>query len=152
MEVDYEAKGNARRPLREGRRLGCAAAVCADAVIAVPSESQVHKQVVRKGLTVREFEIDPVVRLYYVEVERPTLETPGGDLATEPVGDRAILTAVDNQRGRPHEWQLVADVVAIHLLEQSRGRLGTGRQALKPCEARLLLAAGVTEKDVRQQP
>src|SRR4051794_18364569 len=50
IEVDYEAKGNARRPLREGRRLGCAAAVRADAVIAVPSESQVHKQVVRKSV------------------------------------------------------------------------------------------------------
>ena len=44
-EVDYETKGNARRPLRAGRRLGCAATVRADAVISVPSESQVHKQV-----------------------------------------------------------------------------------------------------------
>src|SRR3954451_11313676 len=28
-ETDYETKGNARRPLREGRRLGCAAHVLA---------------------------------------------------------------------------------------------------------------------------
>src|SRR3954453_17334935 len=39
IEVDYEAKGNARRPLPDGRRLGCAAAVLADAVITMPSES-----------------------------------------------------------------------------------------------------------------
>ena len=34
VEVDYETKGNARRPLRAGRRLGCAATVLDDAVIA----------------------------------------------------------------------------------------------------------------------
>ncbi|HEY2887198.1 MAG TPA: hypothetical protein VGJ17_01160, partial [Candidatus Limnocylindrales bacterium] len=47
----------------------------------VPPESQVHRQVVRKGLPVRDFVIDPAVRLYEVEVERPELERPGGDLA-----------------------------------------------------------------------
>ena len=50
-------------------------------LVDVPPESQVHRQVVRKGVPVRDFIIDPVVRLYEVEVDRPTLETPGGDLA-----------------------------------------------------------------------
>ncbi|MBM4407976.1 MAG: DUF4445 domain-containing protein [Chloroflexi bacterium] len=67
--------------LTPDRRLGCTAHVTGDVVIDVPPESQVHRQVVRKGIDVRAFEIDPVVRLHYVEVERPDLARPGGDLA-----------------------------------------------------------------------
>ena len=69
---------------REGPRSGppprCTATVRGDCLIDVPQESQVHRQVVRKGLDVRDFEIDPVVRLHYVEVERPELASPSGDL------------------------------------------------------------------------
>ncbi len=78
---EKEAEYAARRGLAPERRLGCTAAVLGDAVIDVPPESQVHRQVVRKGLELRTFEIDPVVRLFYVEVERPTLASPSGDLA-----------------------------------------------------------------------
>ena len=42
-----------------------------DVVIDVPPESQVHRQVVRKELARRAFEIDPVVRLHYVQVAPP---------------------------------------------------------------------------------
>jgi uncharacterized 2Fe-2S/4Fe-4S cluster protein (DUF4445 family) len=35
---------------------------------------------VRKGLDVRDFHVDPVVRLHYVEVTRPELASPTGDL------------------------------------------------------------------------
>ncbi|MEO7663726.1 MAG: ASKHA domain-containing protein [Candidatus Limnocylindrales bacterium] len=76
-----EAEYDRLRGLPADRRLGCRAAVSADVLIDVPPESQVHRQVVRKGVPVRDFVIDPVVRLYEVELERPTLELPGGDLA-----------------------------------------------------------------------
>jgi uncharacterized 2Fe-2S/4Fe-4S cluster protein (DUF4445 family) len=69
------------RGLTADRRLGCRAVVRDDVLVDVPPESQVHRQVVRKGVPIRDFVIDPVVRLFEVEVERPTLETPGGDLA-----------------------------------------------------------------------
>src|SRR5215212_6510630 len=83
---------------------------------------------------------------------KPRAPDPRGHLATEPVRDGAIPTAVDNQGGGLHEWQLVANVVAIHLLEQGRRRVGASRQPLKPRERFLLLTARLTEKDVRQQP
>ena len=73
VEVDYETKGNARRPLRAGRRLGCAATVLDDAVIAVPSESQVHKQVVRKAVDLTGLVIDPQFRLFNVDVPKAVL-------------------------------------------------------------------------------
>ncbi|NJD26682.1 MAG: DUF4445 domain-containing protein, partial [Chloroflexi bacterium] len=69
------------RGLAAGRRLGCRAVVRGDVLVDVPPESQVHRQVVRKGVPVRDFVIDPVVRLHEVDVERPALATPGGDLA-----------------------------------------------------------------------
>jgi uncharacterized 2Fe-2S/4Fe-4S cluster protein (DUF4445 family) len=76
-----EAEYDRLRGLAADRRLGCRAEVHGDILVDVPPESQVHRQVVRKGLPVRDFVIDPAVRLYEVEVERPTLELPGGDLA-----------------------------------------------------------------------
>jgi uncharacterized 2Fe-2S/4Fe-4S cluster protein (DUF4445 family) len=68
------------RGLAAGRRLGCKAHVERDVLVDVPPESQVHRQVVRKGIPVRDFVIDPVVRLYEVEVEPPALDRPTGAL------------------------------------------------------------------------
>jgi uncharacterized 2Fe-2S/4Fe-4S cluster protein (DUF4445 family) len=80
------------RGLSAGRRLGCRAQVYGDVLVDVPPESQVHRQVVRKGVPVREFVIDPVVRLHEIEVERPELARPGGDLAR-------VLVALENEWG-----------------------------------------------------
>jgi len=76
-----EAGYSGLRPLPTNRRLSCLAALRGDAVIDVPPESQVHRQVVRKDLPVRAFAVDPVVRLHYVEVAPPQLASPSGDLA-----------------------------------------------------------------------
>lgn len=78
--TDVELSYRREHGLAEDRRLGCVAALRGDAVIDVPPESQVHRQVVRKNLELRSFEIDPTVRLHYVEVERPRLASPSGDL------------------------------------------------------------------------
>ncbi|MEE8599455.1 ASKHA domain-containing protein [Euzebya tangerina] len=69
-----------RRPLLEGRRLGCAAIVEGDVVIAVPPESQAHRQVVRKAAGDRPVDVDPVVVLRYVEIPPATMEDRRGDL------------------------------------------------------------------------
>ncbi len=60
-------------------RLGCAAHIIDDVVIDVPSESQVHRQVIRKRAGVDNLPVDPVIRLYYVEVAEPDLASPTGD-------------------------------------------------------------------------
>ena len=75
-ETEYRGK----RPLPEGHRLSCAARICGDVVIDVPAESQVHRQVVRKRAEVVAIDVDPVVKLYYIEVRRPTLNDAGSDL------------------------------------------------------------------------
>ena len=76
-ERDYGAR---RKPLAPGRRLSCHATVQGDLVIDVPPESQVHRQVVRKEADRRAIELDPVVRLYFVEVEEALLHDARSDL------------------------------------------------------------------------
>jgi uncharacterized 2Fe-2S/4Fe-4S cluster protein (DUF4445 family) len=73
-----EAEYDRLRGLAAGRRLGCRAHVHGDVLVDVPPESQVHRQVVRKGVPVRDFLIDPVVRLYEVEVVPAALDRPTG--------------------------------------------------------------------------
>ncbi len=68
-----------KHPALPGRRLSCSCEVHGDLMIFVPEESQARKQVVRKAATVRAIEIDPPIRLYYVEIEEPTLEHQLGD-------------------------------------------------------------------------
>ncbi|MCS5638001.1 MAG: ASKHA domain-containing protein [Myxococcota bacterium] len=69
-----------RRPLGEDQRLACHARLEGDCIIDVPPESQLHRQVVRKDFESHDIELDPMVRLHYVEVQPPSLEAPSGDL------------------------------------------------------------------------
>ena len=67
--------------LAAGRRLSCAARVRGDVLVDVPADSQVHRQVVRKGAEVKVAAAAPAVRLYTVEVQQPDMHVPSGDLA-----------------------------------------------------------------------
>jgi uncharacterized 2Fe-2S/4Fe-4S cluster protein (DUF4445 family) len=69
-----------RRPLPAGHRLSCQAQVEGNLVVDVPPGSQVHRQVVRKAAEARPITLDPVARLYYVEVREPDMHDPSGDL------------------------------------------------------------------------
>jgi len=69
-----------RSGLATDRRLGCHAHVSGDLVIDVPPESQIHRQVVRKEADAHPIEVDPVIRLHYVEVDEPDMQDPSGDL------------------------------------------------------------------------
>ncbi len=63
-ETNYRGK----RPLAPGRRLGCSARIATDIVIDVPSESQVHRQVVRKSVDLTGVVVDPFVTLAFVSL------------------------------------------------------------------------------------
>jgi uncharacterized 2Fe-2S/4Fe-4S cluster protein (DUF4445 family) len=66
-------------PQLPGRRLACGCEVLGDLMVFVPEESQARKQVVRKAAGERAIVVDPAMKLYYVEVEPPTLEHQLGD-------------------------------------------------------------------------
>ena len=102
-----ESTYRAEKGLADDRRLSCTATLCGDVLIDVPPESQVHRQVVRKGLDVRTFTVDPVIRLHYVEVTPPELASPTGDLGR-------LFDALER------EWQLTdleADLEVVRALQ-----------------------------------
>ena len=67
-------------PLKSGRRLSCHTTLLDDAVIDVPAESQVHRQIVRKEMESRDIRLDTATRLYYVQIDEPSLEDPRGEV------------------------------------------------------------------------
>ena len=89
-----ELKFAERRGLKPGRRLSCHTKVLNDIVVDVPAESQVHHQMVRKDAEHHDIDINPLVRLYYVEVQEPDMHDPSGDL-------RRLLNALEA------DWQLL---------------------------------------------
>jgi len=96
-----------RAHLAPGRRLSCQARVCADVVIDVPESSQVHRQVVRKEADARAIELNPVVRLHYVQVQQPDMHDPSGDL-------RRLFEALET------EWDLknlTCDLAVLQILQ-----------------------------------
>jgi uncharacterized 2Fe-2S/4Fe-4S cluster protein (DUF4445 family) len=111
--AETEAEYRRINGLAADRRLSCTAALLGDALIDVPPESQVHRQVVRKGIDVRDFEIDPVVRLHYVEVTPPELASPTGDLAR-------LMDALEA------EWDLTGLEADLHVVRALQPALTAG--------------------------
>jgi uncharacterized 2Fe-2S/4Fe-4S cluster protein (DUF4445 family) len=62
---------------RPNERLACDTRIHGPLVVYLPESSRVGRQIIRKSATVRSFELDPAVRLYYVEVPKPTLQDDG---------------------------------------------------------------------------
>jgi len=77
---DVELRYDDKRGLAADRRLSCQSKILADVVIDVPASSQVHKQVVRKRAEARDIKLNPVTRLYYLEVEEPDMHKASSDL------------------------------------------------------------------------
>ena len=100
--------GERRRPLEDNHRLSCQALIQGDLVIDVPSESQMHRQVVRKKAEYRDITLDTSVRLHFVEVQRADLREATGDL-------QRLYDALN------WEWQLAdldCDPVVLPRLQQ----------------------------------
>ena len=76
---EVEKRYDEKRGLKKGRRLGCQVKILSDAVIDVPEESQLHRQVVRKDAVIHEIVMSPATQLCYVEVEEPNIKIPSGD-------------------------------------------------------------------------
>src|ERR1700722_20166780 len=108
-----EARFSKRQPLAAGRRLSCSARVLSDVVIDVPASSQVHRQVVRKEADARAIELNPVVRLHYVQVKEPDMHDPSGDL-------RRLFEALER------EWDLKNLVCDLAVLQVLQGVLRAG--------------------------
>jgi uncharacterized 2Fe-2S/4Fe-4S cluster protein (DUF4445 family) len=92
-----------------GHRLGCQARINGDLLIDVPAESQLHRQVVRKRAEAYPIKVDPVVRLHYVEVEKPDMADPSSDF-------RRLTKALSDQWGLA---DVRADLVVLRELQKT---------------------------------
>jgi uncharacterized 2Fe-2S/4Fe-4S cluster protein (DUF4445 family) len=101
-------------PLDAGRRLSCSALLQGDVVIDVPATSQVHRQVVRKAAEARDIELDPSIRLHFVEVQEPDMHDPSGDL-------RRLEDALE------FEWRLTGLQCDVRVLQQLQPALRKGQ-------------------------
>jgi uncharacterized 2Fe-2S/4Fe-4S cluster protein (DUF4445 family) len=101
-------------PLEAGRRLSCSALLQGDVVIDVPATSQVHRQVVRKEAEARDIELDPSIRLHFVEVQEPDMHDPSGDL-------RRLEDALE------FEWRLTGLQCDVRMLQQLQQALRKGQ-------------------------
>src|ERR1700692_589486 len=108
-----EKRFSRRVPLAEGRRLSCSARGEADVVIDVPASSQVHRQVVRKEADAHVIELDPVVRLHYVQVKQPDMHDPSGDL-------RRLFEALES------EWSLTDLTCDLSVIQKLQPTLRSG--------------------------
>ncbi len=106
-----------RGRLRTGNRLSCQARILGDVRIDVPASSQVHHQVVRKDYEARDIELDPVVHLYYVEVEEPDMHRQEGDLQRL-------------QRALEMEWSISGLSCDLRVLQELQPALREGQWAI----------------------
>jgi uncharacterized 2Fe-2S/4Fe-4S cluster protein (DUF4445 family) len=102
-----------RDGLAPGQRLSCHTKLLGDVLIDVPATSQLHRQVVRKPYQSRDFSVDPLVHLHYVEVNEPRLDRPSGDL-------QRLFRALAEQ------WRLAGLRCAQQLLPQLQKCLRAG--------------------------
>ncbi len=103
-------------PLKAGRRLSCHTTLLDDAVIDVPAESQVHRQIVRKEMESRDLRLDTATRLYYVQIDEPSLEDPRGEM-------QFLFEALE------HEWGVTGLTLAhsqLHALQAALTREDRG--------------------------
>lgn len=104
---------NAERK-EKGFRLGCMAQIQGDILVFVPEESRAGKQVVSKAARDIYIEHNPAVKVYYVEVDKPTFEEPTGDF------ERVC-------RGLEREYGLEELTVDIFALRQLPNALRDGK-------------------------
>lgn len=90
----------------QGYRLACVARLHGDVLVFVPEESRAGKQIVSKAARDIHIEHDPAVRIYYVQVDKPTFEDPTGDF-------ERVCRALEREYG---VTGLHADIFALRTL------------------------------------
>ena len=96
------------------RRLACMATLEGDIRIDVPASSQVHRQLVRKDCELHDIAIDPLIKLFYLEVEPPDIDAPEGDLQRL---ERALL----------EQWQIEVQPSGVVLARTAQQSLRDGK-------------------------
>ena len=114
-----EAALRTRRTIEPQRRLACCVDVAAVGRVTVPTDSQIHRPVVRKDLAdasaTRPLDLDPVVTLHYIEFDEAAASTLSADVPTD--SERLVAALAD-------QWQIFDVAIARPVLGAWRARRG----------------------------
>ena len=96
--------------LKPRRRLGCQTQIISDLVVDIPEDSQIHRQVIRKETTLRDFSLKTTTKVCYIEVAEPQLDSLQSDF------ERVSLALA-------REWKIKNVHCSIHILKKLQSEL-----------------------------
>lgn len=118
---ESERKLLTKKEIKAKYRLSCAAQIKGQVSVSIPEESRSREQVILEGGVAAPVKLDPVVRKYYVELEKATLANPQSDFERLADGlkrahglkrltiDHSVLRELPD-RMRSGEWKVTATV------------------------------------------
>ena len=99
--------------LSEERRLGCQTKILGDLVVDVPEDSQIHKQIIKKETSLRDFSLNTSVKAFYVQVPEPQLDSLESDF------ERLKISLKD-------DWNIQEVTCSIGVLKDLQEKLRRG--------------------------
>ena len=99
--------------LSEERRLGCQTKILGDLVVDVPEDSQIHKQIIKKETSLRDFSLNSSVKAFYVQVSEPQLDSLESDF------ERLKISLKDN-------WSIQGVTCSVRVLKDLQEKLRRG--------------------------
>ncbi len=99
--------------LSEERRLGCQTKILGDLVIDVPEYSQIHKQIIKKETSLRDFSLNSSVKAFYVQVSEPQLDSLESDF------ERLKISLKD-------DWSIQGVTCSVRVLKDLQEKLRRG--------------------------
>ena len=99
--------------LSEERRLGCQTKILGDLVVDVPEDSQIHKQIIKKETSLRDFSLNTSVKAFYVQVSEPQLDSLESDF------ERLKISLKD-------DWNIQAVTCSVGVLKDLQEKLRRG--------------------------
>ncbi len=99
--------------LSEDRRLGCQTKILGDLVVDVPEHSQIHKQIIKKETSLRDFSLNSSVKAFYVQVSEPQLDSLESDF------ERLKISLKD-------DWSIQGVTCSVRVLKGLQEKLRRG--------------------------
>ena len=100
--------------LSEERRLGCQTKILGDLVVDVPEDSQIHKQIIKKETSLRDFSLNTSVKAFYVQVSEPQLDSLESDF-------ERLKISLKN------DWNIKEVTCSLHVLKGLQEKLRRGK-------------------------
>ena len=113
-KTETETRYADKRGLDPKRRLSCQCRVLDDLVIDVPAASQMHQQLIRKAADNRIIDINPPIRLCFVQVRQPDMHEPSGDLRRVA---EALIEQWPERVSVANSEQITAELSVLKLLQ-----------------------------------